>query len=531
MTLEEAVKNNPHLGKYVKEFHDKNSSVPEFQPQLSRDIDVFFINIVYPVGDPIFIHVYGTPKTPVMYYSIEPELTDIEKTKYSEILNIILKKTPEEQVADTTEKLRQHFDQLLKKVAVVGRSTKDSEKVSVTEEELKKIRYFIDRNIVGHGIIEPIIRDPYLEDINNIGKYNIFVVHKTFGMMETNIRFSSDEELDEWMRVMSERIARPVSDFRPIADGALPDGSRINIIYSKEVSRRGSSFTMRKFNAIPASITQLIKWGSISAEIAAYLWLCLENGMNVFVSGETASGKTTALNAIMPFIHSKGKVYSVEDTAEVIAPHETWQQMITRETGPKNSQVDMFSLLKLALRSRPTYVIVGEIRGVEGAVAFQAMQAGNSVMATFHASSVKKLIQRITGDPIKVPVTFIDNLNVVLILQAVYRQGVFLRRCVSVEEIEGYLEESKGVATRAVFQWDPTFDKHHFRGLNNSYVLESLVAQKLGYADRKKIYKELELRAKVLERMVAQNITDYYKVKDIIWAFERNGIDGLPFVI
>jgi flagellar protein FlaI len=529
MTLEEAIKNNPHLGKYLRDFQEKNGAMPGFMPQLSRDLDKKNINVIYPVGDPIFIHIYGTPKAPVRYYSIEPEMTQVEKGKYDEILGQILKKTPEEPAADTTEKLREHFKRLMEKVTATGETAGDKDKVALTEEQLKKIKYFIDRNIVGHGLIEPLIRDPYLEDINNIGRYNIFVVHKIFGMMETNIHFSSDEGLDEWMRVMSERIARPVSDFRPIADGALPDGSRINIIYSREVSRRGSSFTLRKFNPIPTSVTQLIKWGSISAEIAAYLWLCLENGMNIFVSGETASGKTTALNSILPFVYSKGKVYSVEDTAEVLAPQAVWQQMVTRETGPKNSQVDMFTLLKLALRSRPTYVIVGEIRGVEGAVAFQAMQAGNSVMATFHASSVKKLIQRITGDPIKVPITFIDNLHVVIILQAVYRQGVFLRRCVSVEEIEGYLEESKGVVTRAVFQWDPTYDRHHFRGLNNSYILENLVAQKLGYADKKKIYKELELRAKILERMAEQNITDYYKVKDIIWAFERNGVDGLPF--
>ncbi|MCZ7357051.1 MAG: type II/IV secretion system ATPase subunit [Candidatus Methanoperedens sp.] len=529
MTFEEAIKNNPHLGKYVKEFQEKNGVIPTFVPQLSRDIDKKNVNVIYPVGDPIFIHIYGNAKIEPRYYSIEPEMTEIEKGKYGEILSLILKKTPQEPAADNSEKLRAHLKKLFEKVIAKGETTKDKGKIALTEEQFKKIEYFIDRNIVGHGIIEPIIRDPYLEDINNIGKYSIFVVHKIFGMIETNIHFSSDEELDEWMRVMSERIARPVSDFRPIADGAMPDGSRINIIYSKEVSRRGGSFTMRKFNAIPTSVIQLIKWGSISAEMGAYLWLCLENGMNVFVSGETASGKTTALNSILPFIQSKGKIYSVEDTAEVLAPQETWQQMITRETGPESSRVDMFSLLKLALRSRPTYVIVGEIRGVEGAVAFQAMQAGNSVMATFHASSVKKLIQRITGDPIKVPVTFIDNLNVVMILQAVYRQGVFLRRCVSMEEIEGYLEEAKGVITRAVFQWDSTNDKHHFRGLNNSYILENVIAGKLGYSDKKKIYKELEIRANVLQKMTEQNITDYYKVKDIIWAFERNGVNGLPF--
>ncbi len=529
MDLDEAIKTNPHLGKYLKEFQEKTGVVPTFIPQLSRDMDKKKVNVIYPVGDPLFIHLYGTPKIGLKYYAVEPEMTQSEQEKYTELLGIVLRRTPEELAADTPEKLREHFTRLLDKVTVIGRTTSNKEKVSLKEDEFLKIKYFIDRNVVGHGIIEPLIRDPYLEDIHDVGKYNIFVVHKIFGMLETNVHFASDEQLDEWMRVMSERIGRPVSDFRPIADGALPDGSRINLIYSREISRRGSSFTLRKFAAIPTSVTQLIKWGSISAEIAAYLWLCLENGMNVFVSGETASGKTTALNSIMPYVNSKGKVYSVEDTAEVTAPQAVWQQMITRETGPKHSQVDMFSLLKLALRSRPTYVVVGEIRGVEGAVAFQAMQAGNSVMATFHASSVKKLIQRITGDPIKVPVTFIDNLHVVIILQAVYRQGVFLRRCVSVEEIEGYMEESKGVITRAVFQWEPVHDKHQFRGLNNSYILENLIAHKLGYADKKKIYSELELRARILQKMVDTNIVDYYKVKDIIWAFERNGVEGLPF--
>ncbi len=530
MTLEEAIKNNPHLGAYIREFQEKNSKIPDFVPQLSRDIDKKNVNVIYPIGDPLFIHVHGTSSIPIKYYAIQPFMTQLEQEKYKQLLDIILKRTPEEPAADTPEKLRQHFSKLLDKVTVIG-TARSKEKVALTREQFEKIKCFIDWNIVGHAIIEPIIKDPYLEDIHCIGKHSIFVVHKVFGMLGTNLHFSSDEELEDWMRVMSERIGRPVSDFRPIADGALPDGSRINIIYSREVSKRGSSFTLRKFNATPTSITQLIKWGSISSEIGAYLWLCLENGMNVFVSGETASGKTTALNSILPFINSKGKVYSVEDTAEVMAPQSVWQQMITRETGPKNTQVDMFTLLKLALRSRPTYVIVGEIRGVEGAVAFQAMQAGNSVMATFHASSVKKLIQRITGDPIKVPVTFIDNLHVVMILQAVYRQGVFLRRCVSVEEIEGYMEESKGVITRAVFQWDSISDKHHFRGLNNSYILENIVANKLGYADRKKIYIELELRAKILQKMVEQNIFDYYKVKDIIWEFERNGVNGLPFSV
>jgi len=253
--------------------------------------------------------------------------------------------------------------------------------------------------------------------------------------------------------------------------------------------------------------------------------------MSIFFSGETASGKTTMLNACLPFVNKKHKIYSVEDTAEVQPPQAVWQQLITREQGPPESHVDMFTLLKAALRSRPNYIIAGEIRGVEGAVAFQAMQTGHPVLATFHASAVRKMIQRLTGDPINVPVTFIDNLNIAMILQAVYRKGAFLRRCISVEEIEGYYEEAGGVVTRAVFQWDPSADVHHFRGLNDSFILENKIADRLGYEDKRQIYEDLFLRSRILLRMREEGIEEYFDVLKVIWDFQEKGLDGLPFPV
>ncbi|MEZ5334882.1 MAG: type II/IV secretion system ATPase subunit [Methanolobus sp.] len=322
-----------------------------------------------------------------------------------------------------------------------------------------------------------------------------------------------------------------MSDARPIADGALPDGSRINIIYPIDVSKRGSSFTMRKFSEVPVSIIQLIGWGALDAEMAAYMWMCLENGMSIFFSGETASGKTTMLNACLAFVNPTSKIFSAEDTAEVQPPQPVWQQLITREEGPPESRVDTFALLKAALRSRPNYIIVGEIRGAEGNVAFQGMQTGHPVLATFHASAVSKMIQRLTADPINVPVTFIDNLNIAMILSAVYRKGKFLRRALAIEEIEGYYEEIGGVATRAVFQWEPDSDTHKFRGLNNSYILEDKIATKLGYEDKRAIYQDLFLRAKILEEMKSRGIEDYYDVLEIIVNFYKHGVDSLPFSI
>lgn len=538
-----ACERNPHLLEYLQEFQVKTDTMPEFHSKLSRDMsNQSYPNILYPVGDPIFIHLYGQPEErKIEYIAIQPRLSDEEEEKYETIMDRILEKAPSRAIPEDDDELRELMYELFSETVSVSDIPESSKKgvlfsltnskIMLTPLEYDKILYYIERDIIGSGPIEPVIRDPYLEDIHCIGEDGVFIVHKIFDMMPTNITFGSTLKLEDWMRSMSERIGRPVSEGRPISDGALPDGSRINIIYSDDISRRGSSFTMRKFTDVPISICELIEWGSISSELAAYIWICMENGMSVFFSGETASGKTTMLNACLPFIDRKSKVYSAEDTAEVQPPHPVWQQLITREDGPADSRVDLFTLLKAALRSRPNYIIVGEIRGVEGAVAFQAMQTGHPVVATFHASSVRKMIQRLTGHPINVPVTFIDNLNVAMILMAVYRQGKFLRRCIAVEEIEGYFEDAGGVITRAVFQWDPGTDVHHFRGVNNSFILENKIAEKLGYADKRKIYEDVFLRARIIDRMIEQGIMEYYDVLDIIWRFQENGVDGIPFEV
>lgn len=544
---QKALQRNPHLGVYIKDFVNRTGDQPEFVAGLSKDLqDEEYVNVIFPVGDPVFIHLYGTPEMgEIGYYSIEPLLNDLEKKKYAAIMDLILERSANEPVPKNEEKLKELIVKLLgtaidvgaggqideEKVSIVEKILPKTKTIPVTQQELNNLQYHIERNIIGSGPIEPIIRDPYLEDIHSIGIAGVFIVHKIFGMMKTDLSFGDEAGLDQWLRSMSERIGRPVSDAKPIADGALPDGSRINIIYSLDVSKRGSSFTMRKFSEVPVSIIELIMWGALSSEMAAYMWMCLENGMSIFFSGETASGKTTMLNACLPFVNPTAKIFTAEDTAEVQPPHPVWQQLITREDGPPESRVDTFALLKAALRSRPNYIIVGEIRGAEGAVAFQGMQTGHPVLATFHASAVTKMIQRLTGDPINVPVTFIDNLNVAMILSAVYRKGKFLRRCLAVEEIEGYYEDAGGVVTRAVFQWDPETDTHAFRGLNNSYILENKIATQLGYEDKRDIYKDLMLRARILDEMKERGIKDYYDVLEIIVNFYKYGIDGLPFAV
>jgi len=207
-----------------------------------------------------------------------------------------------------------------------------------------------------------------------------------------------------------------------------------------------------------------------------------------------------------------------------MAPQKAWQQLVTRESGAEESRVTLYDLLRTALRSRPNYIIVGEIRGAEGAMAFQAMQTGHPVISTFHASSVKKMIQRFTGNPINIPVTFMDNLNIVLIQQAVYVGGKFLRRTTSINEIEGYYEDLGGVATRAVFEWDPSTDRHMFRGMNNSYILEEKIAKTAGLVDTSLIYNELFRRARILKDLADQKILDYYQVYEKIKEFYEGAL-------
>jgi flagellar protein FlaI len=539
--LSKTLERNPHLSAYLQEYAQKTKTRPDFVESPSRDLaKEGAVDMIYPVGDPIFIHLHGSKDLGYKYTVIQPVLTPEMAPKYKEIVDRIFIQSGGEKVHTNDEEFNEVVDKIIKDWVKVSDQKGPSavsklfyigQKIYIGSDEFDVVEYYVKRNVLQSGILEPILRDPFIEDIHCIGLTDIYLVHKVFGMVETNVRFESPSELDRYSKAMSERMGRPASISRPIIDGALPDGSRINIVYADDVSVQGPTFTIRKFSSNPISVAQLSNWNTISAQEAAYLWLCLENGMSVFVCGETASGKTTMLNAIFPFIRYDQKIFSAEDTLEVQPPQEVWQQLSTREFGPEDSKVDTFALLRAGLRSRPNYIIVGEIRGKEGNVAFQAMQTGIPVMATFHAASVKRMIQRFTGSPIDVPITSMDNLNVAVFQAGIYRGGKLIRRTLSIEEILGYSEAMGGVMTRAVFVWNPINDLHLFRGMNNSYILEERIAVKRGYKDKRDIYKELALRTRIIEKMIEMNMTGYKTVNDIIKAFQKEGVAGLPFTI
>ncbi len=541
-SLEKAARSNIYLREYVEGLKKVSKVLPNYYENLSvKDLsdirkkaatDISAANVIYKIGSG-FIHIDALRSK---YISVEHKLEEAEKEKLRLIKSSILEKATKEESVETKEDLVRVLEKLFDRSVEIavgnGKKTKRAGKVLVSQKEYDILKYYVNRDIVGYGPIEPLILDPYIEDIHLIGTAKVRVSHKAFQYaLETNVRFDDDVTLNDFFVSMSERMGRPVSASKPIVDGALPDGSRINMIYSNDVSARGSSFTIRKFSAEPISPIQLIKFGTFSPEFVAYIWLCLENKMNIILSGETASGKTTALNAILSFIDHRGKIYSVEDTPEVKPPQKGWQRCITRESGPEEARVTMFDLLRAALRSRPDYIVIGEIRGEEGRVAFQCMQTGIPVLATFHASNATKFIQRMTGQPINIPMSFIDNVNVIIFQSAVNVNRRYLRRVTHVEEFIGYSKEEGGVMTRNVFKWDSTTDKLNFRGNNNSYILERRIAAEHGYAEPKDIYKDLRQREKIIQKMVDLDITGYHEVNKILSDYYEYGPNSLPFPI
>ena len=378
------------------------------------------------------------------------------------------------------------------------------------------------------GALEPLLQDPNIEDISCSGLGSLFIEHKVFDGLKSNISFEAHEVLDDFVLRLAERIGKPVTYRSPIVDATLLDGSRINIVFGSDVSRSGSNFTIRKFQATPISLVDLINFGAVDFTLAAYLSMMAAEGMNIFVSGETASGKTTLLNALAAFVPPESKIVSIEDTPEFQVPHPNWIREVVRGSlGADDGGVTMFSLLKAALRQRPNLIVIGEIRGEEGLIAFQAMQTGHPVMATFHASSVEKLIQRLTGSPINVPKVYVDNLNVAVIASAVrLPNGKLGRRIVSVNELVGYDKASDSFAFVEAFRWNSATDVHEFTGNLNSYLLENKLAPRRGYTTENKraIYKDLERRAKLFERLRDQGVTDFNELYRVFAKAQREGL-------
>jgi archaeal flagellar protein FlaI len=549
VALEQATQNYPHLLEYLKMLALAKISIPEYYAELSRSLaQKPELNLIYPVGHKgVFVHILSDETGDRNYYiQIEPStVLDIDR-KVSAVddacIAVSYNFSGVDPNQDKEKKLLEYIDQVTtQKSAVKPASThkylrffhkkkENLEKVVINQNELEAIRYSFLRDKIGMGVLQPLIEDPYIEDISCSGMGNVFIEHKIFKSLKSTITFSNFDELDDFVIRLAERIKKPVTYKNPIADATLPDGSRINIVFGRDVSKRGSNFSIRKFSEVPLSIFEIVDFGTVNYQMLAYLYLAINNGMNVFIAGESASGKTALINALTAFISPMAKVITIEDTPELQIPQQNWIREVVQTTKSSDAggAVTMFELLKAALRQRPNEIIVGEIRGPEGNIAFQAMQTGHSVMATFHAASMEKLIQRITGDPILVPKTYIDNLNVAVIMGMVkLPNGKIGRRVTSVSEIVGWDPLSQSFNIVEAFRWQEPTDRFDFTGHMTSYVLENKIAPKLGISTnrRQRVYDELEKRAKVLARLHKEKgVTGFYDVLDVLNKAQREGL-------
>ena len=407
---------------------------------------------------------------------------------------------------------------------VLGIITKNKALKNLDENTTEKIFYHVYRDLLGFGIIEPLLKDGAIEDISCDGvNVPIYIWHREYESIRTNLRFLDEQELNNFAVKVAQRAGRHISVAQPLLDSSLPDGSRINVTFGKEITMKGSTFTIRKFKADPLTVVDLISWNTLSEDIAAFFWYALENGKSLLIAGGTASGKTTLLNGLAMFIRPGNKIVSIEDTAELQIPHENWIQSVARPgfggyraDGSKRGEVTMYDLLRAALRQRPDFLFVGEVRGEEAYSLFQGMSTGHAGMGTIHGDSSAGVIRRLEAEPMNIPRPMLQALDMICVQRAVRRQGgKKLRRTIEVEEIVEVDQMTDDLVTNRVFSWDPTDDT--FLNFGKSYILNSIMDEN-GYTENT-IQQEINRRKDVLHWMVRKKMRSYQEVAQVVFDY------------
>ncbi len=441
-----------------------------------------------------------------VYEAIEPQLTKHERDLLSHLKEsmgkIIGAEVATLSAGDKKTYLRGVVEEFLR--------TRGIQTSPISTERLV---YYIQRDFVGYGPVDSLILDPYIEDISCDGvEVPLFVFHGKFESVKTNLTFADEDQLNSFIVQLGQRCSKSVSVSSPILDGTTPEGHRVQASYAREVTTRGGTFTIRRFKERPWTPVDLIVAGSANEEMVAYFWLAAEQGESMMICGGPAAGKTSTLNAIALFIPPTAKIVSIEDTREVNLPHENWIPGATRsgtgDRGPDGKaagEVDMFDLVRAALRQRPNYIIVGEVRGKETYTMFQAMATGHTTYSTMHADSVKSMVNRLENPPINTPRILLSALNnVVIQIQARTEKGV-VRRLKQVLEIVGFEPETNELITNTVYEWDPATDKFVFKG--HSFLFDKIMELK-NYT-HEEMEAEFQRRVSVVRYLVQQKMDDY----------------------
>ncbi len=392
--------------------------------------------------------------------------------------------------------------------------------IKLTENEKQILDYYINRDFLGLGAIDPLMHDSRIEEISCDGiNIPIYVFHRDpkLGSIQTNISFNNPEELDDYLVRLAQICGQSISVTDPLLSGTLPDGSRIQGTLATDIARRGSNFTIRKFSAEPFTPAHLLNFNTIDIKTLAFLWMTIDYGCSALIAGGSATGKTSFLNVLSLFIKPDMKIVSIEDTAELRLPHPHWVPQLARvpistEKGKRKGEVDLFDLLKESIRQRPDYIIVGEVRGKEAYVLFQQIATGHPSLATIHADTMEKLGSRLISPPISLPTSLLESLDLIVFLTKQRYRGQYVRRVKDVFEIIGFDIKEKVPITNKTFEWDTTTDK--IKISNKSIILQKIV-KKTGLKE-KEIIEEMKRRMLVLYWIQQRNMTNYKDVSQIL---------------
>jgi flagellar protein FlaI len=453
------------------------------------------------------------------YLLFEPTLSDFEyellERLYEDLRDVLILSS------DEIKKDRKRI--LLEKM----HSLIDDYGISLELSTLYKLQYFLIRNFIGWSRIDPLMKDPHLEDISCDGnKIPLFLYHRTYRNIKTNIAFESDV-LNSLAITLAQRSGKHISTGSPMIDATLPEGSRLQLTLGTEVTTRGTSFTIRKFREEPFSPVELMEIGTFNADSLVYFWLAIENNKSLLFIGGTASGKTTSLNAVSLFIPPVAKVVSIEDTREITLYHDNWIASVTREAlSEGGNAISMFDLLRAAMRQRPEFILVGEVRGVEAQTLFQAMNTGHTTFSTMHAGSVDAAIHRLESEPLNVPRNMVQALNIISVQALVYHGAERFRRVQEIVEIAGIDPSTGNLRVNNVFMYDPVRDLFTFTGRSQIYAD---IAERRGWT-REKLESEIHLRKNLLEEMMKQGIRDYISVATVFHAYNIDPANVLAHI-
>jgi flagellar protein FlaI len=440
-----------------------------------KEIEMYAVNPPY-----AYVRMAYNPLTHEYQYQVLEPLLSEEEQKLLDNIKQQLIETLELNLKETNHKnaekyLREHAKKYLKEY-----------KIDLSVRTKERIMYHLIRDFLGYGRIDPLMRDMKLEDVSCDGPNTpIYIYH----------------------------IANP------LLDATMPDGSRIQITLGREVTTRGSTFTIRRFNENPITPANLIDFHTFSTAMMAYLWMAVDSSKSIVFVGGTASGKTTAMNAVSLFIQPEMKIVSIEDTRELNLSHPNWIPGVTRESfaGEEHGSIQMYELLRASLRQRPEYIIVGEVRGAEAYVLFQAMSTGHTTFSTMHADSVQSVVHRLENPPINVPRIMIQALDIVSIQAQVKVNNERVRRCKSLTEIVGVDPRTGELLTNEVFIWDAAKDSFQYSG--RSYVLESIMENR-GW-NEEKLKDELKKRQEILEWARLKKISHYKDFAKLVVTYGR----------